>query len=368
MRLFILLLLFSLVACSENNTYQINYKTTSNSPIFLYKLDASKPEKIDSSFNQDREHYFEIDAINPALYLIGESPQKSILFIAKNKAKNEFSITDTNSLKTIVKGDSTNIILQNHFNYRYKTFERFQNKNKYSENELNQTLEDYQNYMKEFISSNRKSPVILMLLSEIQNPLNFKNELLFIKDVIELQYKNKFYLEEINKEIQYVKQQEQIIIQQQKRNEQEISERGKLGINIGDIAPDLAFKNPKGKTKKLKDLRGEVVLLDFWASWCRPCRAENPNIVNLYNKYRKKGFTIYSVSLDKSREKWISAIEEDGLSWESHVSELNGWNSNAGQKYGVSSIPKTFLIDREGKIQGHNLKGKSLEEKLIELL
>jgi peroxiredoxin len=368
MRLLIILLLFSLAACTENNTYQLNYKTTSNSPIFLYKLDANKPQKVDSSFNQHGEHDFEIDAINPALYLIGESPQKSILFIAKNKAQNEFLITDTNSLKTNVKGDSINIILQSHFNYRSITFERFQNKNKYSENELKQTLESYQNYLKEFISSNRKSPVILMILWEIQNPLNFKNELLFIKDVVELQYKNKFYLEEINKQIQYCKQQEQIITQQQKREAQDITEREKLGINIGAIAPDLAYKDPKGKTRKLKDLRGKVVLLDFWASWCRPCRAENPNVVNLYNKYRKKGFTIYSVSLDKSREQWISAIQQDGLSWGSHVSELNGWNSNAGQKYGVSSIPKTFLIDREGKIQGHNLKGKSLEEKLIELL
>ena len=162
--------------------------------------------------------------------------------------------------------------------------------------------------------------------------MNFKNELLFIKDVVELQYKNKFYLEEVNKQIEYVKQQEQILSQQQKIREKDLAERGKLGINIGDVAPDLAFKDPYGKTIKLKDLRGKVVLLDFWASWCRPCRAENPSVVNIYNKYREKGFTVYSVSLDKSREQWISAIKQDGLSWKSHVSELKGWNSIAYQK------------------------------------
>ena len=258
MRQLIIFLLFFFVACTENSNFQLNYITTSDSPIFLYKLEASKPKKIDSSFNQNREHYFEIDALNPALYLIGESPQKSILFIAKNRKQNEFLITDTNSLKTKVKGDSVNIVLQNHFNYRLKTFERFQNENKYSNIELNQTLEYYQKYLKEFINLNSKSPAILMALWEIQNPLNFKNELLFIKDVVELQYKNKFYLEEVNKQIEYVKQQEQILSQQQKIREKDLAERGKLGINIGDVAPDLAFKDPYGKTIKLKDLREKL--------------------------------------------------------------------------------------------------------------
>jgi thiol-disulfide isomerase/thioredoxin len=93
-----------------------------------------------------------------------------------------------------------------------------------------------------------------------------------------------------------------------------------------------------------------VVLIDFWASWCRPCRAENPNVVRLYHTYKDKGFDIYSVSLDNSREKWLQAIDADGLVWDNHVSDLRGWTSSGGKTYGISSIPATVLIDRDGKV------------------
>jgi len=118
----------------------------------------------------------------------------------------------------------------------------------------------------------------------------------------------------------------------------------------------------------LSSLKGKVVLLDFWASWCRPCRAENPNVVKLYNKYKDRGFTVYSVSLDQNKDKWIAAITKDQLTWSNHVSELTGWKSSAGNKYGVSSIPKTFLIDANGKIIAYDLRGNDLEKKLSEIL
>ena len=123
-----------------------------------------------------------------------------------------------------------------------------------------------------------------------------------------------------------------------------------------------------GKLIALSSLKGKVVLLDFWASWCRPCRAENPNVVRLYNKYKDKGFTVYSVSLDQNKDKWMAAITQDQLTWSNHVSELTGWKSSAGNKYGVSSIPKTFLIDAKGKIIAYDLRGNDLEKKLSEIL
>ena len=135
-------------------------------------------------------------------------------------------------------------------------------------------------------------------------------------------------------------------------------------IAIGAEAPDMEFANPDGKKKKLSDLRGNVVLIDFWASWCRPCRMENPNVVRLYNKYHKKGFEIYSVSLDRDKNSWKKAIADDHLTWENHVSDLGYWNSAGAKLYGVSSIPCTFLLDRDGKILAKNLRGEALHEAL----
>lgn len=133
-------------------------------------------------------------------------------------------------------------------------------------------------------------------------------------------------------------------------------------------APDLMAENPEGTPMKLSSLRGKVVLLDFWASWCRPCRMENPEIVNLYNTYKSKGFTVFSVSLDTDKRAWKNAIEADQLNWPHHVSDLKGWQSKAAALYGVNAIPTTFLIDREGAIVSQNLRGGQLEQKLIKLL
>ena len=132
-------------------------------------------------------------------------------------------------------------------------------------------------------------------------------------------------------------------------------------------APDIELPSPDGFALRLSDLRGKVVLVDFWASWCRPCRMENPNVVRLYQRFHDKGFEIFSVSLDQSRDAWLKAIQDDGLLWPHHVSDLRGWNSTAGRLYGISSIPATVLVDRQGNIVARNLRGSELEKKLTEI-
>lgn len=137
---------------------------------------------------------------------------------------------------------------------------------------------------------------------------------------------------------------------------------------VGDVAPDIQLPNPEGKIIKLSSLKGKVVLLDFWASWCGPCRMENPNVVKAYQKYKDKGFTVFSVSLDNDKAKWLKAIEADKLEWSNHVSDLKGWQSTVARLYGVSGIPSTFLLDKEGNIVAKNLRGPVLDQKLLELL
>lgn len=148
---------------------------------------------------------------------------------------------------------------------------------------------------------------------------------------------------------------------------QYINHRVSTTLLPGKMAPEIAMKDPDGKERKLSDLRGKVVMIDFWASWCRPCRAENPNVVRLYKKYKDKGFEIYSVSMDKSKNQWLQAIKADGLEWANHVSDLNGWTSSGGATYGITSIPATVLIDKEGKVIARNLRGAELADKLREI-
>jgi len=137
---------------------------------------------------------------------------------------------------------------------------------------------------------------------------------------------------------------------------------------VGELAPDIALPNPDGKIIKLSSLRGKVVLLDFWASWCGPCRYENPTTVAAYEKYKDQGFTVYSVSLDRSKAKWVHAIKADQLTWVNHVSDLQFTNSAVAAQYGIESIPATFLLDANGKIIDRDLRGKNLEKALNKAL
>lgn len=146
---------------------------------------------------------------------------------------------------------------------------------------------------------------------------------------------------------------------------QQIAE-GKINGN-GTLLPDFSQPDTSGKSVSLSSLRGNYVLVDFWASWCGPCRQENPNLVAAFNKYKSKKFTVLGVSLDKAKESWMDAIRMDGLAW-THISDLQGWQNSVAQQFQIFNIPQNFLLDPDGKVIGKNLRGPALERKLARVL
>ncbi|MBO9701231.1 MAG: AhpC/TSA family protein [Sporocytophaga sp.] len=191
------------------------------------------------------------------------------------------------------------------------------------------------------------------------NYLDFQSELPFLKkvaDEMNKAYPNSKYTKLLSSEVQKA-----LAMKKQEEEKEKLSK-----VGVGKKAPEIALPNPNGKIIKLSDFKGKYVMIDFWASWCGPCRMENPHVVELYKKYKDKGFTILGVSLDEDKEKWKNAIMKDGLVWE-QVSDLKGWGSSVNPVYEVQAIPLTYLIDKEGIIIAKNLRGQDLANKLEEL-
>ena len=225
----------------------------------------------------------------------------------------------------------------------YSTFKTSQEYDQKVEEYALKVQKEKQDYIRKMILDNLNSLSTLFFIDELSIDEDFEiyqklDASLYAK------YPDNFLVQELHKKVQ-----------------------GANFLAIGSEAPEIDLPNPDGKNIKLSSLRGNYVLIDFWAAWCRPCRVESPNMVKLYEKYNKKGFEIYSVSLDQTKEAWIKAIEQDGLGKWTHVSDLQYWNSAAGREYGVESIPFTVLIDKEGIIIAKGLRGADLEAKLAEI-
>ena len=225
---------------------------------------------------------------------------------------------------------------------------------------INQANADHYAECKAFVKENAGSPAIMSALMrlDIQRELDlFKEARASLRGPMA---RSSIYTD-FRDQVDRLEQQEVMRRQQ----EEQMARLSNL-LPIGGEAPDIRQNTPDGGSYALSQMRGKYVLIDFWASWCRPCRIENPHVKKIYDKYNKKGFDILGVSLDRDHNAWVQAIQQDGLPWK-HVSDLGFWNNAAAQEYGVSSIPYTVLVDPEGKVVAKNLRGAALEAKLKEI-
>jgi thiol-disulfide isomerase/thioredoxin len=215
-------------------------------------------------------------------------------------------------------------------------------------NEITPKYMDFQQFKQNYVQMNQNSAALYPMIKMFDPEKDFENYQLVIAQVINAFSESSMVKLEQEKYLKYKK----------KMVDDNPLAKGK-------VAPDFEELKTDGKSKmKLSDLKGKVVLIDFWASWCGPCRKENPNVVKTFEKYKDAGFTVMSVSLDSDKVKWLEAIQKDGLVWPNHVSDLGGWQSKVARLYGVGSIPLTILLDKEGKIIATNLRGQALEAEL----
>jgi peroxiredoxin len=362
-------------SCSTNSNYSISAELPQDdrpSQLYLLSIDNGQWIRVDSAkINSEGKYAFTYRSPQPDFLLLSKGDLKGFTFISDGTSNQNVVFTEFPS--RFNPASDLNPSTQDLYGW-IKTSKSFETragdlKQKFTEKKMTQQMliDSLNALQQEFIGSaiqfinDRKNSIVALSALQNVNPVDNIDLYKSLEASVSKISPNSGYVKNLQSTIK--RAEEQLKLQQA---EAEKNARMEAILGTGKPAPNIAMAQPNGKTAQLSDLKGKVVLIDFWASWCKPCRMENPNVVRLYNKYHNKGFEVFGVSLDKSKAAWENAIKADKLTW-THVSDLQLWNNAAAQLYGVSSIPATFLIDKEGNIIAKNLRGSALEQKLAEL-
>lgn len=338
--LLILLALIPFLGITQGKTtIKIKAKKSRGEVVYLQKAETNKQVVIDSAkFNFFGRAKLTTEISNTDYYQVTKTQKDGIPLILKGEET--IKIKTSNDLVTnySITGSKDSELLHAYFGVK---------------NNKKITKDSLTNYAEKYVEENYKSLAVFIALADVKNR---KKYFTLAEKGIGETFPNTQYHEVLKQAVKALN-----------APTKSPAPARNSGIGVGDLAPELNMPSPAGEIITLESLRGKYVLIDFWASWCGPCRRENPNVVKSYNKYKEAGFEVYSVSLDKDKARWEQAIKQDGLIWPSHVSDLKQWRSAATGLYGFSGIPYTVLIDKEGKVIATRLRGAQLEAKLAEL-
>lgn len=382
LKIVFLLALLTIAGC-KNNNIEINGKLTNpakNKYIYLDELQSDRLIPVDSLIvSEDGSFKFERKVTAPSFYLLRTDQSNFLTMLLEPGQKIEMKANfDSLNYPLYISGSKGTELMTEYNRELRKTIKKLSGlRDIYVQNlgkpelpsvmdHLDSVAQSYigeiNAYTKKYIDENLGSLVSLVALYQQVAPreyvLNQEKDMKYFIKVDSSLFK-------LYPDYEPVKSLHQEVLQLLASN----SEQGAFTPerDRGAVAPEIALPSPQGDTIRLSSTRGRYVLLDFWASWCSPCRLESPNLVKAYNLYHDKGFEIYQVSLDKSKDEWIKGIQTDHLDKWIHVSDIKYWNSIVVPLYKIESIPANFLLDKDGRIIASNLRGPMLESKLAEI-